>query len=90
MRIVLSVAFYFLLIWCLRAETFHVGNGYAYATIQSALDLCRDRDSIIVHGGIYQEGNLEVTKSIALIGKDCHFSSNEFHFQFAAPLWQKL
>jgi nitrous oxidase accessory protein len=70
MRIVFSVAFYFVFVCCSRAETFHVGKSYSHTTIQSALDLCGDGDSLIVHGGVYKEGNLKITKSIILIGKD--------------------
>jgi nitrous oxidase accessory protein len=64
---ILSVAF---LLVChnLWAVTIHVGNSFPVRTLQAALKIAQDQDSIVVHGGHYTEGNLIITKSIRLIG----------------------
>lgn len=51
-----------------RCESFHVGNGNAFTTITAALQVAQDGDSVIVHGGMYKEGNIVVARSISLIG----------------------
>lgn len=70
MRITFFIASYFLFgSYCL-AETHHVGIGHPFTSLQAGLDASMDGDTIFVHGGIYQEGNLKVLKSISLIGID--------------------
>jgi nitrous oxidase accessory protein len=54
----------------LHAETRHVGNGFPFDSINEALKLSQHGDSIIVHGGVYKEGNIIIEKSISLIGLD--------------------
>jgi len=51
-----------------KAEAFHVGTGQPYSTISSALQIAQSGDSILVHEGLYKEGNIVVAKSISLIG----------------------
>lgn len=70
MRIPVFIAFYFLFVCCCLAETLHVGQGHPFTSLQAALDASMNGDSVIVHGGIYKEGNLKVLKSISLIGID--------------------
>src|SRR6187549_2789192 len=51
-----------------KAEAFQVGTGQPYSTISSALQIAQSGDSILVHEGLYKEGNIVVAKSISLIG----------------------
>ncbi|NGM63065.1 nitrous oxide reductase family maturation protein NosD [Sphingobacterium sp. SGG-5] len=53
-----------------HAKTIEVGQRQANKSIQAAVALANPGDTLIVHGGIYQEGNINITKGIVLIGKD--------------------
>jgi nitrous oxidase accessory protein len=57
-----------LLVFDLSATNLHVGAGQAFNTIHSALAKAQSGDTIIVHEGIYTEGNLAIDKSLSLIG----------------------
>ena len=50
------------------ADEWHVGPGLRFASIRPALAAARAGDAIIVHGGVYREGNLVIDKPVALIG----------------------
>jgi len=52
-----------------NAKTITVGNDQDYQTIQNAVDIASDRDTIYVLNGIYT-GNIEIDKSITLEGQD--------------------
>lgn len=52
------------------AAELHVGGGRAFPTLHAALAAARAGDAIIVHGGVYREGNLLVDKPVSLIGLD--------------------
>ncbi len=51
-------------------ETLHVGQGFEYATIKKAIQASIAGDTVLVHSGIYKEGNIILDKSISLIGVD--------------------
>ena len=65
---------YIAVIFCLLAvnqsyaRTLHVGQGKTYQSVQLAINAAKDGDSVIVHGGVYKEGPLEVNKNIVLKG----------------------
>ncbi len=50
------------------AAEVHVGAGQPHATLHGAVAAARDGDTLVVHGGVYQEGNLRVDKALALVG----------------------
>ncbi len=52
----------------LFSTTLHVGKNLKYKTIKSAIAASKSGDSILVESGIYKEGNINLNKSIALIG----------------------
>lgn len=64
--------FFFLLIPCVvtnvLAKSHPVGKGKKYETIQQALKQANKGDTIFVYQGYYKEGNINLDKSIALIG----------------------
>ncbi len=53
-----------------RAATIEVGPRHRITSIQSALELVSDGDTIRVVGGTYREGNLAIRKHITIIGVD--------------------
>lgn len=52
------------------AESLHVGSGFTYSKISDAIAAAQTGDAVIVHGGLYKEGNIVLNKSISLIGID--------------------
>ena len=53
------------------AATLHIGKGFAPLSIKQAVAQAAQGDSIIVHGGLYQEsGTIFINKSLSLIGID--------------------
>ncbi len=52
----------------LWARQVHAGVGQQCSTITKALEVAVDGDSVMVHSGIYKEGNLIITKSVSLLG----------------------
>lgn len=52
------------------SATLIVGKDQAYLSIKSALMNAHAGDTVIVHSGLYQEGNLLIDKTISLIGID--------------------
>ena len=52
------------------AKTIVVGKNQSVTTIRKAVELAKDKDTILVFPGIYKEGNITITKSITLIGQN--------------------
>lgn len=52
------------------ARTIIVGKKQAVSTLHKAIEMAKDKDTILVEPGIYREGNLVITKSITLIGQN--------------------
>ncbi len=53
----------------LKANTIHIGKGYSSYRIQEGIKLSQPGDSVIIHGGIYKEGNILIDKKLFFIGK---------------------
>lgn len=52
------------------AAELHVGPGQPFLTVRSAISAAGEGDKVIVHHGIYQEGNLRLEKPLSLEGID--------------------
>ena len=52
------------------ANTFHVGKEFNLKSIHQALLVAQPADTILVHSGIYKEGNIMIEKPLCLIGID--------------------
>ena len=52
------------------STTWHVGDGYTHSSIRHVIEAASSGDTIYVHGGTYQEGNIIIDKPLALIGLD--------------------
>lgn len=51
-----------------NATTYHVGVRYSFKKIQLAINQSNHGDTIIVHEGVYNEGNLLINKSLHILG----------------------
>lgn len=63
----------FILLLCiasLHAQKREVGVNKPYKTIKQALKASNDGDTVLVHKGIYKEGNLRIEKKIVFLGID--------------------
>ncbi|MCO5259111.1 MAG: nitrous oxide reductase family maturation protein NosD [Crocinitomicaceae bacterium] len=65
----LSIFFLLILPAQLFAKTVYVGGNKQFKTIKSAIKESQDGDTIIVTKGVYKEGNIQLKKSLILIGK---------------------
>lgn len=54
----------------LPAAQLHVGADLPYPTIRVALEKAAAGDTIVVHPGVYTEGNLTIDKPLTLVGLD--------------------
>ncbi|WP_162127920.1 nitrous oxide reductase family maturation protein NosD [Flavobacterium phycosphaerae] len=54
----------------MMANTIHVGSHYPVKSIKKAIALAVDGDTVMVHKGLYREGNIVIYKKIAFLGKD--------------------
>jgi len=52
------------------ARTILVGNDQSCKTLKQAIAIAKDGDTIRLQKGIYKEGNIVLTKSLAIIGDD--------------------
>jgi nitrous oxidase accessory protein len=61
--------FIFLLTWIFSAgRVIHVGKSFPVKTIRGALDMSREGDTVVVHPGVYKEGNIVIDKRVVLKG----------------------
>ncbi len=60
----------FVIVGMAHAKTIRVGKQQASKSINEAIAQVNPGDTIIVESGLYQEGNINITKSIVLIGID--------------------
>ncbi|HRI32606.1 MAG TPA: nitrous oxide reductase family maturation protein NosD [Saprospiraceae bacterium] len=51
-----------------KATTYHVGVRYSFKKIQLAINQSNHGDTIIVHEGVYNDGNLLINKSLHILG----------------------
>jgi nitrous oxidase accessory protein len=67
----MRLLFIFLLsIASLHAQKREVGVNKLYKTIKQALNASNDGDTVLVHKGIYKEGNIRIDKKIVFLGND--------------------
>jgi nitrous oxidase accessory protein len=64
------ILFFFIGHYLTHANTLHVGNEFNFKKINLALKAAQANDTIMVHRGIYKEGNIMIDKSVCLIGID--------------------
>lgn len=67
--------------WESPAAELHVGASQRYTTIQAALDAAQPGDRLVIHGGVYREGNLIVDKPLTITGLDFPEIDGEGRFE---------
>lgn len=67
MRMLISILFLFLSSSTL-CRTIVVGKNQAITSVRKAIALAKERDTILIQAGVYKEGNIELTKSITIVG----------------------
>ena len=59
----------------LAARTIVVGKNQPITSIRKAIELAKEKDTILVQTGIYKEGNIVINKNIIVCKIPmCHFS----------------
>ena len=67
MKILLCLCFSFFLT-CLHSQKIEVGKNKTIKTIKKAIQLANPGDTVLVHYGVYREGNIVLNKKIILQG----------------------
>ena len=80
MKQLLTILFFFLATqaW---SRTITVGAGEVIKTVRGGINIATNGDTVILKKGIYKEGNLEVTKSIFLIGEEGAILDGEHRYE---------
>ncbi|MFZ4544338.1 MAG: nitrous oxide reductase family maturation protein NosD [Saprospiraceae bacterium] len=68
--VVFCVAIFYLLPQVLFAARLEVGKDFPFKKLQLAINAAKPFDTILVHQGLYKEGNVIIDKSLVLIGVD--------------------
>ena len=65
----------------LAARTIVVGKDQPVTSIRKAIELAKERDTILVQPGIYKEGNIILNKNIILLGRNYPVLDGEKKFE---------
>lgn len=70
----MKTQFFTLLLLCVfgtaQGAALEVGKGKMYLTIRQAFEAAMDGDTLLIHPGVYAEGNLKIEKQLTLLGID--------------------
>jgi nitrous oxidase accessory protein len=72
------------------AGNIEVGNNKGVLTIKEALRMAADGDTILVTAGTYKEKNIEISKSIVLLGKDYPVLDGEHAYEILSVKANKV
>ena len=65
----------------LTARTIVVGKNQPITSIRKAIELAKEKDTILVQPGIYKEGNIIINKNIILLGQNYPVLDGEKKFE---------
>ena len=65
----------------LAARTIVVGKDQPITSIRKAIELAREKDTILVKPGVYKEGNIVISKNIVLLGQNYPILDGEKKFE---------
>ena len=74
----------------LFANTIVVGKDQVVSSLRKAVELAKNGDTILLHKGIYKEGNIIITKSIKLIGIDEPVLDGENKYEILTVSGQRI
>src|SRR5579875_2555675 len=74
----------------LFANTIVVGKDQVLSSLRKAVELAKNGDTILLHKGIYKEGNIIITKSIKLIGVDEPVLDGENKYEILTVSGQRI
>lgn len=63
------------------SSTIKVGKNEQYKTIKTAVAASKSGDSILVEKGVYKEGNINIDKSLTIIGKERPILDGEMKYE---------
>ncbi len=52
----------------INANTIHVGKNYSYTSVKKGIAAAKAGDTVMVHSGLYREGNIIIDKKIIFVG----------------------
>jgi nitrous oxidase accessory protein len=74
----------------LSSKTIVVGKNQFYKTLKSAVSVATSKDTILIESGVYKEGNIIISKSLVIIGKNKPEFDGESKFEIFTISAQKL
>jgi nitrous oxidase accessory protein len=69
MKLLLTISVFCLMVSAGFAGTIIVGPDQAVRSLKKAIDLAKNKDTILLRSGIYKEGSITLTKSLTIIGQ---------------------
>jgi nitrous oxidase accessory protein len=80
MKLILTISL-FLLLQPAFAKTIVVGKDQRVTSLKKAVELAANGDTILLQKGVYREGNVVISKSIALIGEGAPILDGEYKYE---------
>lgn len=80
MRIPAIILFLFISLFA-KAGTIIVGPSQSVRSLKKAIELAKDKDTILLQAGTYREGSMTLTKSLAIIGQNNPVLDGEYKYE---------
>jgi len=72
------------------ASTIPVGRSFATTSLKAAVEAAKPGDTILLHAGVYKEGNILIDKSIHLIGVNRPILDGEYKYEIITVTAQNV
>jgi nitrous oxidase accessory protein len=70
MKLLLIILLFFMATGVCGARTIIAGPGQAIRSLKNAIDIAKNKDTILLQPGVYKEGSITLTKSLTIIGQN--------------------
>lgn len=80
MRIPAIILFLFISLFA-KAGTIIVGPSQSVSSLKKAIELAKDKDTILLQAGTYREGSMTLTKSLTIIGQNNPVLDGEYKYE---------
>ena len=80
MRIPAIILFLFISLFA-KAGTIIVGPSQSVRSLKKAIELAKDKDTILLQAGTYREGSMTLTKSLTIIGQNNPVLDGEYKYE---------